>query len=72
MCAYIASKEYILIRKVAIQLQACWRGIAACKKFKKLRRKLLQVMLVLPSVVETRRTKLLKRTEGSGTLTVKK
>lgn len=27
MRTYIARKEYILIRKAAIQLQACWRGI---------------------------------------------
>ncbi|GJY49407.1 unconventional myosin [Tanacetum coccineum] len=45
MCAYIASKEYISIRKAAIQLQASWRGLAACKNFKILRRKATPVKI---------------------------
>ncbi|KAI7727736.1 hypothetical protein M8C21_005995 [Ambrosia artemisiifolia] len=38
MRTYIARKEYILIRKAAIQLQACWRALSACKQFEQLRR----------------------------------
>ncbi|XP_071741692.1 myosin-17-like [Rutidosis leptorrhynchoides] len=38
MRTYIARKEYISIRKAAIQLQACWRGLSACKQFEQLKR----------------------------------
>ncbi|KAI7989958.1 Myosin-17 [Camellia lanceoleosa] len=35
---YIARKEFISIRKAAIQLQSCWRGMLACKLYEQLRR----------------------------------
>ncbi|XP_076957168.1 myosin-17-like [Bidens hawaiensis] len=38
MRTYIARKEYISIRKAAIQLQACWRALSARKQFEQLRR----------------------------------
>ncbi|GMQ06028.1 hypothetical protein CsSME_00050781 [Camellia sinensis var. sinensis] len=34
---YIARKEFISIRKAAIQLQSCWRGMLACKLYEQLR-----------------------------------
>ncbi|KAL7593906.1 myosin-17 [Lactuca sativa] len=45
MRTYIARKEYILIRKAAIQLQACWRGLSACKQFEQLRRQAAAVKI---------------------------
>lgn len=35
---YIARKEFISLRKAAIQLQSCWRGMSACKLYEQLRR----------------------------------
>ncbi|PSS15490.1 Myosin-17 like, partial [Actinidia chinensis var. chinensis] len=34
---YIARKEFISLRKAAIQLQSCWRGMLACKLYEQLR-----------------------------------
>ncbi|GJT52189.1 myosin-17-like protein [Tanacetum coccineum] len=45
MRTYIARKEYISIRKAAIQLQACWRGLSACKQFEQLRREAAAVKI---------------------------
>ncbi|CAI9293166.1 unnamed protein product [Lactuca saligna] len=45
MRTYIARKEYISIRKAAIQLQACWRGLSACKQFEQLRRQAAAVKI---------------------------
>ncbi|KAI3495714.1 hypothetical protein L1887_38060 [Cichorium endivia] len=45
MRTYIAQKEYISIRKAAIQLQACWRALSACKQFEQLRREAAAVMI---------------------------
>ncbi|XP_024959969.1 myosin-17-like [Cynara cardunculus var. scolymus] len=45
MRTYIARKEYILIRRAAIQLQACWRGLSACKQFEQLRREAAAVKI---------------------------
>lgn len=35
---FIARKEFISLRKAAIQLQSCWRGMMACKLYEQLRR----------------------------------
>ncbi|KAL4335840.1 hypothetical protein GQ457_07G039760 [Hibiscus cannabinus] len=35
---YIARKEFIELRKAAIMLQSCWRGMLACKLYEQLRR----------------------------------
>ncbi|KAG8376188.1 hypothetical protein BUALT_Bualt09G0037200 [Buddleja alternifolia] len=35
---YISRKEFVLLRKAAIQLQSCWRAISACKLYEELRR----------------------------------
>lgn len=35
---YIARKEFISLRKAAVQLQSCWRGLSACKLYEQLRR----------------------------------
>lgn len=45
MRTYMARKEYISIRKAAIQLQACWRALSACKQFEQLRREAAAVMI---------------------------
>ncbi|KAJ0705635.1 putative myosin ATPase [Helianthus annuus] len=45
MRTYIARKEYISIRKAAIQLQACWRALSACKQFELLRREAAAVKI---------------------------
>nr|AAB71529.1 unconventional myosin [Helianthus annuus] len=45
MRTYIAQKEYISIRKAAIQLQACWRALSACKQFEQLRREAAAVKI---------------------------
>ncbi|KAI3772786.1 hypothetical protein L6452_03979 [Arctium lappa] len=42
---YIARKEYILIRKAAIQLQSCWRGLSASKQLEQLRREAAAVKI---------------------------
>ncbi|KAG5547110.1 hypothetical protein RHGRI_012963 [Rhododendron griersonianum] len=34
---YIAHKEFVSLRKAAIQLQSCWRGMLACKLYEQLR-----------------------------------
>ncbi|KAM7513013.1 hypothetical protein LguiB_011888 [Lonicera macranthoides] len=34
---YIARREFISLRKAAIQLQSCWRGLSACKLYEQLR-----------------------------------
>ncbi|GFS43442.1 myosin family protein with Dil [Actinidia rufa] len=34
---YIARKEFISLRKAAIRLQSCWRGMLACKLYEQLR-----------------------------------
>ncbi|XP_076945261.1 myosin-17-like [Bidens hawaiensis] len=45
MRTYIARKEYISMRKAAIQLQACWRALSACKQFEQLRREAAAVKI---------------------------
>ncbi|XP_047307898.1 myosin-17-like [Impatiens glandulifera] len=35
---FIARKEFISLREAAIQLQSCWRGMAACKIYEQLQR----------------------------------
>ncbi|KAF5812476.1 putative myosin ATPase [Helianthus annuus] len=45
MRTYIAQKEYISIRRAAIQLQACWRALSACKQFEQLRREAAAVKI---------------------------
>ncbi|CAA2963473.1 myosin-17-like [Olea europaea subsp. europaea] len=35
---HIARKEFISLRRAAIQLQSCWRAIAACRLYEQLRR----------------------------------
>ncbi|KAL9149749.1 hypothetical protein ABFS82_12G126000 [Erythranthe guttata] len=35
---YIARKDFVLLRKAAIQLQSCWRAISACNLYEQLRR----------------------------------
>ncbi|KAJ9551199.1 hypothetical protein OSB04_015244 [Centaurea solstitialis] len=45
MRTYIARKEYFLLRRAAIQLQACWRALSACKQFEQLRREAAAVKI---------------------------
>ncbi|KAA8534806.1 hypothetical protein F0562_029752 [Nyssa sinensis] len=42
---YIARKEFISLRKAAIQLQSCWRGILACKLYEQLRQQAAAVKI---------------------------
>ncbi|KAK3004284.1 hypothetical protein RJ639_019667 [Escallonia herrerae] len=42
---YIARKEFISLRKAAIQLQSCWRGITACKIYEQLRQEAAAVKI---------------------------
>ncbi|KAL8502981.1 hypothetical protein ACS0TY_021924 [Phlomoides rotata] len=35
---YIARKDFVLLKKAAIQLQSCWRAMSACNLYEKLRR----------------------------------
>lgn len=42
---YIARKEFILLRKAAIQLQSCWRGLSACKLYEQLRQEAAAVKI---------------------------
>ncbi|KAL3623630.1 hypothetical protein CASFOL_032446 [Castilleja foliolosa] len=35
---YIARKDFVILRRAAIQLQSCWRAISACNLYEQLRR----------------------------------
>ncbi|KAL8498156.1 hypothetical protein ACS0TY_021478 [Phlomoides rotata] len=35
---YFARKDFVLLKKAAIQLQSCWRAMSACNLYEKLRR----------------------------------